>query len=239
MKTLHFVGDPESFEVTRERLMHGDRLTDRLLREDILGDLVLIVCDDLARSLDDGLRGAVVALELEGAGVGEGLLEAEDIVQVRPAEGVDTLGIIADDEDSTLILHQLAGDHVLGEVGILILVDEEVVDAVLPELQYIGVLAEEDIDLQQEVIEVHRIGALELSLVVLVDLVELRQATLRIVLEEVSVGGVGTGGDEAVLRRGDAVVHDIGLVDLVVETELLDDGLDTATAVGGVVDRVV
>ena len=31
MKTLHFVGDPESFEVTRERLMHSDRLTDRLL----------------------------------------------------------------------------------------------------------------------------------------------------------------------------------------------------------------
>ena len=34
-----------------------------------------------------------------------------------------------------------------GEVGILILVDEEVIDAVLPELQYIGMLAEEDIDL--------------------------------------------------------------------------------------------
>ena len=31
VKTLHFVGDPESFEVTRERLMYGDRLTDRLL----------------------------------------------------------------------------------------------------------------------------------------------------------------------------------------------------------------
>ena len=148
MKALHLVGDPEGFEVTRERLMYGDRLTDRLLREDILGDLVLIVCDDLPRSLDDGLRGAVVALELEGAGVGEGLLEAEDIVQVRPTEGVDTLGIIADDEDSTLVLHQLARDHVLGEVGILILIDEEVIDTVLPELQHIGVLAEEDIDLQ-------------------------------------------------------------------------------------------
>ena len=147
MKPLYLVGNPESFEVTRERLMYGDRLTDRLLREDILGDLVLIICDDLPRSLDDGLRGAVVALELEGAGVGEGLLEAEDIVQVRPAEGVDTLGIIADDEDSTLVLHQLACDHVLGEVGILILVDEEVVDAILPELQHVGVLAEEDIDL--------------------------------------------------------------------------------------------
>ena len=52
MKALHFVGDPEGFEVTRERLMYGDRLTDRLLREDILGDLVLIVCDDLSRCLD-------------------------------------------------------------------------------------------------------------------------------------------------------------------------------------------
>ena len=31
MKTLHLVGDPEGFEVTRERLMYGDRLTDRLL----------------------------------------------------------------------------------------------------------------------------------------------------------------------------------------------------------------
>ena len=31
VKALHFVGDPEGFEVTRERLMHGDRLTDRLL----------------------------------------------------------------------------------------------------------------------------------------------------------------------------------------------------------------
>ena len=31
MKALYFVGDPESFEVTRERLMYGDRLTDRLL----------------------------------------------------------------------------------------------------------------------------------------------------------------------------------------------------------------
>ena len=31
MKALHLVGDPEGFEVTRERLMHGDRLADRLL----------------------------------------------------------------------------------------------------------------------------------------------------------------------------------------------------------------
>ena len=31
VKALYLVGDPEGFEVTRERLMYGDRLTDRLL----------------------------------------------------------------------------------------------------------------------------------------------------------------------------------------------------------------
>ena len=127
----------------------------------------------------------------------------------------------------------------MGEVGILILVDEQVVNALLPELQYIGMLAEEDVDLQEEVIEVHRIGSLEFALVVQVDFVELRQTTLRIVLDEVAVGGIGTGSDQAVLRRRDAVVHDIRLIGLVVETELLDDGLDTATAVVGIVDREV
>ena len=127
----------------------------------------------------------------------------------------------------------------MGEVGILILIDEQVVNALLPELQYIGMLAEEDVDLQEEVIEVHRIGSLEFALVVQVDFVELRQTTLCIVLDEVAVGGIGTGSDQAILRRRDAVVHDIRLVGLVVETELLDDGLDTATAVVGIVDREV
>ena len=55
--------------------------------------------------------------------------------------------IIADDKDSPLVLHQLACDHILGEVRILILVDEQIVNTLLPELQYIGVLTEEDVDL--------------------------------------------------------------------------------------------
>ena len=50
-------------------------------------------------------------------------------------------------EDSPLLLHELLGDHILGEVGILILVDEEVVDTLLPLLEDLGMLTEEDIDL--------------------------------------------------------------------------------------------
>ena len=80
VQSLHFVGDPECLEISCEGFVHGDGLADRFLGEDFLGDLVLIVRDDLPCGLDDGLCGAIVALELEGARRGEGLLKTEDVV---------------------------------------------------------------------------------------------------------------------------------------------------------------
>ena len=80
VQALHFVSYPECLEVSRESFVHGDGVTDRFLGENFLGDLVLIVRYDLPCSLDDGLCGAIVALELEGARCGEGLLKAEDVI---------------------------------------------------------------------------------------------------------------------------------------------------------------
>ena len=80
VQSLHFVGDPKCLKVTCEGFMHGDGFANRFLGENFLGNLVLIVRDDLPCSLDDGLCGAVVALELEGARRGESLLKTEDVV---------------------------------------------------------------------------------------------------------------------------------------------------------------
>ena len=80
MEALNLFASPERLEIACERLVYLDGITDGLLGEDLLGDLVLIVCYDPAGSLYDGLGGAVVALELEGAGGGEGLREAQHIV---------------------------------------------------------------------------------------------------------------------------------------------------------------
>ena len=140
---------PEGLEVARHGLVYLDGLALLLLGEDGLGDLIFVLSDDAARCRYDGLGGAIVTLELEDACPSEGLLKAQDVFEVRPAEGVDALGVVADDEDLALLLHQLLGYHVLGEVGILVLVDQQVVDALLPLAQHVGVLAEEDIDLQQ------------------------------------------------------------------------------------------
>ena len=60
--------------------MYLDWLPDGFLGEDLLRDLVLVVGDDAPSGRDDGLGRAVVALELEDLGRGEGLLEVEDII---------------------------------------------------------------------------------------------------------------------------------------------------------------
>ena len=80
VEALNLFASPERLEIACERLVYLDRITDGLLGEDLLGDLILIVCYDPSGSLYDGLGGAVVALELEGACAGEGLREAQHIV---------------------------------------------------------------------------------------------------------------------------------------------------------------
>ena len=69
---MYLLSCPERLEVTRERLMYLDWLPDSFLREDLLRDLVLVVGDNAPSGRDDGLGRAVVALELEDLGRGEG-----------------------------------------------------------------------------------------------------------------------------------------------------------------------
>ena len=70
VQALDLLPSPECLEIPRESLMYLDRLPDS----------VLVVGDDAPSGRDDGLGGAVVALQLEDLGRGEGLLEVEDIV---------------------------------------------------------------------------------------------------------------------------------------------------------------
>ena len=49
-------------------------------------------------------------------------------------------------------------DLVLGHVGVLVLVDEDVLEAVLERREHIGVLAEQAHHVHQQVVEVHSAG---------------------------------------------------------------------------------
>ncbi len=126
--------------------------------------------DDRPGDVQDGLRGAVVLLEPEHLAVGVVPLEVQDVPDIRPAERVDALGIVADHADVLEAFGQLANQQILDAVGILVLVHEDVLEPVLVPFQHVAVAGEEFQRLQEKVVEVQRIRVPQAALVFLVDL---------------------------------------------------------------------
>jgi len=86
-------------------------------------DVPLVFIDQAVGRLHDVARRAVVAFELEEAILRVGVFEAQHVVDVGAAEGVDALRVVAHDADVAVLLAEALDDEVLGEVGVLILVD--------------------------------------------------------------------------------------------------------------------
>ena len=61
--------------------------------------------------------------------VREGVLELHDVAQVGAAEAVDRLVAVADDRDVAVATGEQQDELVLGDVGVLVLVDENVLEA--------------------------------------------------------------------------------------------------------------
>src|SRR5205807_10181997 len=62
-----------------------------------LGDAAAVVGDHRVGRPQDCLRGAVVLLELDDPGVGEVVLEVEDVAYVSTAKAVDRLRVVPHD----------------------------------------------------------------------------------------------------------------------------------------------
>ncbi len=77
----------------------------------------------------DRRRGAVVLRERGDVGAGEALLEVEDVAHRGRAEAVDGLGVVADAGDAGAVGPQQADDVGLERVGVLVFVDQDVVEA--------------------------------------------------------------------------------------------------------------
>lgn len=138
-----------------------------------------------------------------------------------------------------VFLHQLVDDKVLGKVGILILIDQKVAKLVLVKLQHVGVIAEENIGIEQQVVEVHRTGPGTTAPIGLVYIADKGPLRLHVGLVQGGIGSIGRGGDEGILGVGDNSLHGSRFVDFVVERHLLDNCLYEAARVGLVVNRKV
>ena len=177
---------------------------------------------------------AVVLLQADDGRLRVVALEVEDVADVGGAPGVDRLVGVADDADvGVRWRRQQPREHVLGDVRVLELVDQDVLVALLVRLAHVCVVAQQLDRLHQDVVEVEGVVLGEHRLVALVaagdDLLEVGLATLlrtppgRMQLA-LGVRDRGEDGARRVLLRVQAVLgadalHQRHLVGVVVDDE--------------------
>ena len=102
-------------------------------------------------------------------------------------------------------------------------------------LQHVGVVAEQDIGVEQQVVKVHGPRHETAVAVDAVNLADERALRAGIHLDQLPVFGIYVWLDEGILGIRDNRLHGRRFVHLVVELHLLDDALDEREGVGGIV----
>ena len=201
--------------------------------------LFLVLGNQAVGGIDDVLRAAIVLLQLEQLRSWNLFTQVQDIADVSTTEGVDGLGIVTHHGEVFVLLGQLFDDKVLGSVGVLVLVHQHVAEVILIELQYVGMVAEQDIGIEQQIVEVHRSRLIAAVPVALVDFTHLGALGNGIVGHQFAVLDIHAGRDEVVLGIAYLAMYRVGLILLVVQSHLLDDSLDQGARVRLVVDGEV
>ena len=227
-----------------------------------LGLAALVVADHRVGRVQNGLRRTIVLFEHDGLGVREVLLEVLNVADVGTTERVDGLVGIAHHGDPggaglagvrrardgllpRVHAGQLAHEHVLGVVGVLILVDQNVTEAVMVVLGDGRVGAQQLDRAADQIVEVDGVGQGQSMLVFGVDhrvdgFKVAHRAELVAALAGREVGRVNgevflpTG--QIVLEVGDMAENRAWSVALDVEVEFGGDDFDESLGVGGIVD---
>ena len=91
--------------------------------------------------------------------------ELEDVVDIRSAKSINALGIVSNDADAGVRAREEPDDEGLEGIGVLILVDEDVSETSCIVPAGFGMILQQQIGVEQEIIEVHCVRQPETLLV--------------------------------------------------------------------------
>ena len=165
-------GDPLGLVLVRAIGGHADRFARLVLGEEGFFLPPQVVRNQLVGHPQDPLRAAIVLLQANDADRGKILLEVEDVVQIGPPPAIDRLIRVAGHGQVRIVDREGPGDHVLGQVRVLILVDQDIAVALVQARPHFGILAEQRGDVQQQIVEIDGVGAGQLGLVGGIDLLD-------------------------------------------------------------------
>ena len=221
-KRLNFVGDEEGFVLAVGRFVVADERAALALGPELFAFAANVVGDDRAGGFKNDLRGAVVLLEADDAGVGKIFFELENVANVGAAPGIDALILVADGADVLVLAGQQLHQLVLRTVGVLVLVDQYILIAALVALAHFAGDFEQARGFEQQVVEVHGVVLEQFDLVGLEDVGDaLAGGILR--AEEVILRI-----DHVIFGPGDAAEHGARGELLGVKPHALHDLLDDA-----------
>jgi hypothetical protein len=115
------------------------------------------VGDERGGGVEDALGGAVVLLQAQHARAREVVLEVQDVLDVGAPPGVDRLVLVADDGHVASRSHQVPDQLVLRAVRVLVLVDEDVLEAPAVGFADLLVAPQHLHRAQEEIVEVERV----------------------------------------------------------------------------------
>ena len=108
--------------------------------------------------VEDAGHAAIVGLDAVGLRAGVALGEFEDVFEIGPAPRVDRLGVVAHHHDVAVLRSEQIDEIGLHEVGVLILVDEHVVELVAVMIADLGMIAQQLVRADEQVVEIHGVG---------------------------------------------------------------------------------
>ena len=116
-------------------------------------------------------RRSVVLLQFDNGRIRKVLLEVEDVPDVGSSPLVDALVVVTDHADVPVTFREVFDEFVLRPVGVLILVDHDVSEAVAVPFEDRLVLFEKSDRVEKKIVEVHGVVPSEDPVILLVDLV--------------------------------------------------------------------
>ena len=194
LQLLDLLADGAGFFLGIPGAGDGDFLAGHAVGAQGLAEPAFVMRDQMRGGGEDMAGGAVIALQADHLGAGEVVIEAQDVVDLGAAPAIDRLVVVADAADvfgsrlrrvilGTILGRALGNDgcgrdaplrqqpqpEILRDVRILILVDQNELEAALILAEHVGVLAEQPDVFEQQVAEIGGVENLQALLKRLVE----------------------------------------------------------------------
>ena len=169
LQSLDLLADGAGFLVAVPDAAQRDALALLGVGPQRLSEAALIVRDEVRRRGQDVRCRTVVTLQPHDGGVGEVLFEAQDVADLGAAPAVDRLVVVADAAHILGALRQQSQPEILGDVGVLVLVHQDVAEAPMIDRQDIRMLLPQGHAVHHQIAEIDRVHLGQTLLVLAVD----------------------------------------------------------------------